>query len=105
MFIQNRTIPVACIVIRVTDYSLIQFLNAHFTDGDGLYREAEDLLFIPGHVTLLLNLTRYSDTASALAQSSLSFPRMCLALARNPESSAWTDEKDRDSSHGSHARE
>jgi hypothetical protein len=48
-----------------------------------------------------VQLAQYSDTASAPAQSCLSFPRACLARTRNPESSAWTGEKDRDSPHGS----
>jgi hypothetical protein len=42
MFIQNRIIPVACIVICLTDHSLIHFLNAHFIYADGLYGGAED---------------------------------------------------------------
>jgi hypothetical protein len=40
----------------------------------------------------LLSLAQYSDTASAPVQACLSFPRACLARARNPESSAWTGE-------------
>jgi hypothetical protein len=35
-----------------------------------------------------LSFAKYSDMASAPAQSCLSFPRVCLARVRNPESSA-----------------
>jgi hypothetical protein len=49
----------------------------------------------------LMSLAQYSDMACAPAQSCLSFPRACLVRARNPESNAWTSEKDRDSSRGS----
>ena len=41
----------------------------------------------------LFSLAQYSEAASAPARSWLSFPRACLACARNPERSAWTGKK------------
>ena len=43
--------------------------------------------------TPLSSLAQHSDTASAPAQPWLSFPRACLARARNPETSVRTGEK------------
>src|SRR6266851_6266223 len=53
----------------------------------------------------LLSPAQDSDTARPLGRIFLSFPRACLARARNPEFRWRTVGKDRDSSRGSHARE
>ncbi|MBV8054438.1 MAG: hypothetical protein JO071_04270 [Deltaproteobacteria bacterium] len=41
----------------------------------------------------LLSLAQYSDAAFASVRLLLSFPRACLACARNPETSAWAGKK------------
>src|SRR5713226_6210303 len=64
-----------------------------------------DALFIKSKISSLLNPAQDSDTARPVGRMFLSFPRACLARARNPEFCWRTAGKDRDSSRGSHARE